>query len=203
MEQFDEVQAFWQKNTTLETPPVSKENVEAVIRSRIRREKKKVVEYFWLSLGYQIMIYSFACFLGIKYWGDTQVMVTCAAGALLYIPFTIILMRKFKGMYKPLAEKATDIQANITRQSQLLTQFFRLKKMFDLISIPANCLILMVILFRLYVPGGIQAHIPGGIALFVLGLLIFGIAAWFENRKHFVKPLRNFALILEDMEKIG
>jgi len=203
MEQFDELQALWQKNTIPQAPAVSKENVAAVIASSVRKEKKKLVEYFWASLGYQIMIYSFACFLAVKYRGDMQVVVLCAIGALMFIPFTIVLMRKFKAMFKPAAENATDIQANIRRQSQLLTQFFRVKKVFDFISIPVYCFIMDVILFKLYTPGGIEAHMPLGIGLYVLGLLVFGIAARLENRKHFVKPLQNFALILEDMEKVG
>ncbi len=201
MEQFDEVRDFWQKNTMPQANTVSKENVETVIKSRIRKEKKKIVEYFWLSLGYQILIYSFACFLAVKYIGDTQMMLLCAAGALLYIPFTIMLMRKFKAMYKPTGNQPADIRANVMQQSRLLTQFFRLKKRFDFISIPVTCLILELILFKLYVPGGIKAYIPGSIAAYVLGLLIFGVAAWFENKKHFVKPLLVFELILEDIEK--
>ncbi len=75
--------------------------------------------------------------------------------------------------------------------------------MFDFISIPIYCFIMDVILFKLYSTGGIEDHIPVGIAMYVLGLLVFGVAARLENRKHFVKPLRNFALILEDLDKMG
>jgi hypothetical protein len=201
---FDEVRDFWKQNTTPEaTPlPLSKENVEAVIRSRIKKVKKSIAEYFWLSLTYQILIYSFACHLFIKFWGDTRIMIMCAVGALLYIPFTIILMRKFKRMFKPVVEATEDIRANVRYQYELLTRFFKFKKRFDRAGIPISCLILEGILFTLYAPGGIEAHVPGSILAYLGMLLIFSTAAWFENKKHFVRPLRRFKFILEDIEKI-
>jgi hypothetical protein len=203
MESFDDVRTFWQKNTNQEANPssLSKEDVEKVIKSRIKKEKKTVAEYFWVSLAFQILIYSFACYLFVRYWGNTEIIVLCAAGVLLYIPFTIILMWKFKSMYKPIAEHKGDIKANVRNQYELLTRFFGFKKRFDLSAIPVNSLVLTGVVFKLYVPGGIEAHLITGIAAFITMVLIFSIAAWLENKKHFINPLRQFKLILEDMEK--
>jgi|GEM_PF-1135277 len=206
MDPFNDVRDLWQKNAAPEasTPPLSKENVAAVIRSRIRKEKKGIAEYFWLSLSYQILIYSFVCWLFVKFWGDKQVMAMCAAGAALYIPFTTLLMRKFKAMYRPdAAAKALDIRASVRRQYELLSRFFILKKRFDLGGIPITCLVLEGVLFKLYVPGGIKAHLPAALAVYAGIVLIFGTAAWFENKKHFVRPLRRLTFILKDIDYPG
>jgi hypothetical protein len=203
MDTFNEVRELWQQNAGPEanTPLFGKENVAAVIRARIRKEKKGIAEYFWLSLSYQILIYSFVCWLVIKFWGDHQVMAMCAAGAALYIPFTVVLLRKFKAMYKPdAAGKSSDIRTHIERQYELLRHFFVLKKRFDLAGIPITCLLLVGIIFKLYVPGGIQDHLAGSTIIYVVLVLIFGTAAWFENKKHFVRPLRRLAFILEDID---
>ena len=203
MDPFDEVRDVWKKNTppVANTPSLSKENVETIIRSRIKKVKKSIAEYFWLSLTYQILIYSFACHLLIKFRGDTPIVAMCAVGVLLYVPFTIILMRKFKGMFASTAGKTENIRANVRHQYELLTQFFMFKKRFDLVGIPLSCLMLEGILFTLYVPGGIEAHVPVSILAYAGLLLIFSTAAWFENKKHFKRPLRRFEWILEDIEK--
>jgi hypothetical protein len=104
-------------------------------------------------------------------------------------------------MYKPdAAGRSSDIRTHIERQYQLLSQFFVLKKRFDLAGIPITCLLLVGILFKLYVPGGIQAHLAGSAIIYAVLVLIFGTAAWFENKKHFVRPLRRLAIILEDID---
>ena len=206
MDPFNEVRELWQKNAAPEanTPPLSKEDVETVVRSRIRKEKKIIAEYFWLSLSYHILIYSFTCWLFIKFWGDNQVMAMCAAVAALYIPFTIVLMRKFKAMYRPdTTAKLLDIRASVRRQYEGLSQFFILKKRFDLGGIPITCLVLEGVLFKLYVPGGIIAHLPAALAVYAGIVLIFGTAAWFENKKHFIRPLRRLAFILKDIDYPG
>jgi len=203
MDPFNEVRELWQKNAAPEasTLPLSKENVAAVVRSRIRKEKKSIAGYFWLSLSYQILIYSFACWLFVKFWGDSQVMAMSAAVTALYIPFTAILMREFKAMYRPdTAAKLLDIRASVRRQYELLSQFFILKKRFDLGGIPISCLVLEGVLFKLYVPGGIKAHLPAALAVYAGIVLIFGTAAWFENKKHFVQPLRRLEFILKDID---
>lgn len=201
METFDTVRDFWQ-DANLGTNPTLfiKEEVEDIINLRIKKEKKAIAGYFWLSLAFQILIYSFASHLVIKYWGDQQIMLLSVAGILLYIPLTLILLKKFKAMYHPLVQNELDIHSNIKNQYRLLGQFFSFKKKFDLVSIPLTAVILTGILFKLYVPGGTEAY-PTGSAIVCAGtILIYGVAAWFENKKHFIKPLRRLRSILEDME---
>ncbi|MEO6720681.1 MAG: hypothetical protein ABIN67_09945 [Ferruginibacter sp.] len=203
METFDPVRNFWQKNTEPQSSasPLTKEDVEKVIRARIKKEKKIVAEFFWAALAFQIFLYSFASYLFIRFWGDPLVIGLCAAGALLYIPFTIKMMQKFKAMYKPVTDTTVDVQSLTSKQYGLLTQFFRFKKGFDLVAIPVNSLVVVGVLIQIYMPGGIEANLTQAIIGFVIMMLVYATAAWYENNKHFVKPLRQFQLILEDMKK--
>lgn len=204
METLDEAKNLWQ-NTKQQTdqPALNKAEVENIIKLRIKKEKKSAAGYFWLSFTYQIMIYAFTCHLIIKYWGDSQVTILSAVGVLLYVPLTVMLMQKFKAMFNPSAQQNNDIQSNVKNQFTLLSQFFSFKKRFDFVSLPLTSVILTGIIFMLYVPGGVEANITGAAITCVLTLLIYGVAAWFENKKHFIHPLNRLRFILEDLGQVN
>jgi uncharacterized membrane protein YjjP (DUF1212 family) len=204
METLDEARNFWQ-NTNQQTnqPPLNKGEVENVIKLRIKKEKKSAADYFLLSFAYQTLIYAFASHLIIKYWGDGRIMLLSAAGVLLYIPLTVILMLKFKAIFNLPPQQGTDLQANVKDQHALLSQFFKFKKRFDLVSLPLTSVILTGIVFTLYVPGGIETHLTGAITTCLGMLLIYGLAAWFENKKYFVHPLNRLKFILEDIGQVN
>ena len=60
---------------------------------------------------------------------------------------------------------------------------------------------MVVIVFKLYVNGGIEDNLIGGVASFLIFLTCFETALYFENKKHFTEPLRQLELILKDLEK--
>jgi hypothetical protein len=202
METLDEVKNLWQQNTDKATgPALISKDIEEVIKIKVKKEKQGIAEYFWLSFTFQNFIYAFASYLLINYWGDTQIMIMTVTGVLLYIPLTIILMQKFKAMYKPVTATDYNIRNNITHQHKYLSQFFNFKKRFDLASVPLNAVILTGILFKLYVPGGIQVHPLLAVSACAVLLFVYSIATWFENKKHFIKPLKRLGYILEDIDK--
>jgi len=204
METLDEAKNLWQ-NTNQQTnqPALDKAEVENIIKLRIKKEKKNAAEYFLLSFAYQILIYAFASHLVIKYWGDNRIMLPSLTGILLYIPLTFILMRKFKAMFNLPAQQAINLQSDVKNQYTLLSQFFNFKKRFDVLSLPLTSAILTGIIFMLYVPGGVEAHLAGAVTVCVGMLLVYGIAAWFENKKHFIHPLNRLKFILEDIGQVN
>lgn len=131
--------------------------------------------------------------------GAGKLMLLSLAGIILYIPFTIILMRKFKAMYNPSVNNAENIYENVRNQYSLLSKFFRLKKMYDWLAIPVSCFIITVIIFELYTSGGIKEHLIGSMVLFLICITIFTIATRFENKKRFKQPLNQLDIILKDM----
>ena len=199
METLDEAKNLWQNTDQAEQPVFDKTEVDTIIKTRIKKEKKNAGDYFWLSFTYQMLIYAFASHLLIKYWGDARIMLLSAAGVLLYIPLTVILMRKFKAMLNLPVQGSTDLQSNVKNQLALLGQFYSFKKRFDLLSLPLTSVILTGIIFILYVPGGVEAHFAGAAITGFGMLLIYSVAAWFENKKHFIHPLTRLRFILEDI----
>lgn len=199
METLDEAKNLWQNTNQENRSVLIKTEVDNIIKMRIKKEKKSAADYFWLSFTYQILIYAFASHLIIKYWGDNRIVLLSAAGVLLYIPLTIILMQKFKAMLKQPVQRITDIQSNLKNQHALLGQFYSFKKRFDLLSLPLTSVILTGILFMLYVPGGVEAHVTGAATASFGMLLIYSVAAWFEYKKHFIHPLNRLRFILQDI----
>ena len=201
MEPLDEVKNLWKQNASqIADIPLLKEDVADVINTRVKKEKNSIAGYFWLSFTFHIIIYSFGSYLLVKYFGDTQIVVLTAIGVLLYIPLTIILMRKFKSLYKPGYAPDENIHAYVGRQYKTLSEFFTFKKRFDLASVPLTSVILTGILFKLYVPGGTGVHLPAALATCIAMMLAYGMGAWAENKKHFTIPLKRLRFLLEDIE---
>jgi len=203
METLDEAKNLWQNTNRENQSVLIKTEVDNIVKTRIKKEKKSAADYFWLSFTYQILIYAFASHLIVKYWGDGRIMLLSVTGVLLYIPLTIILIQKFKAMLKLPVQQIVDVQSNVKNQHALLGQFYNFKKRFDLLSLPLTSVILTGIIFMLYVPGGVEAHVTGAVICSVATLLIYSVAAWFENKKHFIHPLNRLRFILEDIAQVN
>ena|SRR5688572_10851515 len=200
MENFNQIRDLWNSVPATVTSSLSNQDVQKVIGKRIVKEKKILAEYFWVAFVFQLLLYSFGCYVIAKYWNDSSISLPAAAGILMYIPLTVVLMQKFKAMLNAPPYPAVDIRSGLSIQRKLLQSYFIFKKRFDLISIPVNSFILIVILFKLYVPGSIEQNVFWGLVFFVLLMLIYATAAWFENRKHFIQPLKHFDIILRDID---
>ena len=200
METFDQIKDIWNANQQAEASALNNAEMDAIIKSRVNKEKKGIAEYFWVAFVFQVMLYSFGCYFIVKYWNDMQISLPAAAGILMYVPLTIVLMKKVAGMFNMRPDYAGDIRSCIYNQRQMLQSFYTFKKRFDVVSILVTSFILVWILFRLYVPGRIEENIFWAVVSFVLLVLIYAIAAWFENRKHFIRPLKAFDGILKEME---
>jgi hypothetical protein len=114
-------------------------------------------------------------------------------------------MKKFKTAFlinkEGIAFSNDDIYLNIKNNYTRISEFFRFKKRFDWVIVPLNCVLIVVINFILFVPGGFMDNLMAGIILLIVWHLIFIIAIRIENRKKFTEPLRQLELILEDFEK--
>lgn len=207
MESFQGIEKFWKENKDRDAGPdaLSKESLEKTIRSRIRREKKTIVEYFWASFVYQILIYAFMCHLFVKHWGNAELMVLSLAGAALYIPFTVMLMKKFRSMYASNTGRLNAISLNmynhVLHQYKLLSEFFSFKKKYDWVAVPLSCLLIVLIIFKLYTTGGVIENLIAAIILFIIWLAMFTTAIYYENKKRFKDPLDQLESILRDMKQ--
>jgi hypothetical protein len=204
MDSFEELKKAWDdtKNKPGNQAPMGNAYLEELIRTRVRKEKRVVMEYFWASFTYQLVIYALMAHLVIRFWGEWQTMVVGAGGILLYVPFTWLQLRKFKAMARAPIGNAPllNMQAHVRNQYELLSGFFRFKRVFDWVGLPVTAFLFVVFIFKLYVTGGIEQH-PVGASLtylLALGMLVVGIRR--ENRKSFVVPLGQLQSVLADMQ---
>src|SRR5690606_1081215 len=80
------------------TGSYDKDSFERIVRSRVRKHTNTAMQYFWASFMLQIIVYSLLSHVIIRYWQDSDILYSAIAGVLLFIPFTFILMKKFKAM---------------------------------------------------------------------------------------------------------
>jgi hypothetical protein len=164
-----------------------------IIRKRTTQHTRESFQYFWASFVMQIIVYALLSHVLIKNFGNGMIMIPAAAGILLYIPFTIMIMNKFKTMA---ISKSDSISAHVQKQYQLLESFYKFKRRYELILIPLISLIGTFITFQLFVPG---FYLKAEIIVFFITLASCIIAIRAENKKSFDIPLSKLRLILEDL----
>jgi hypothetical protein len=199
METLDELKREWSQ-----TPAVpeayDQASINTIVKSRVHKHAKASMQYFWASFALQILVYSLLSHVIIKNFSDINIIIPALAGILLFLPFTVVLMRKFKrfaiadikgaGMFS--------IHEYILKQRELLQSFFLFKKRYELILIPLSSAIGVLLTFNLYIPGGVGEHLFGTALTYALTLLSCYLAIRNENKKSFVQPLQQLDMILSE-----
>jgi len=205
METFDEIKKLWSENANPFNKSVTLADVDLLISNRIKKVKSNFREYFWASFFYQNLVYGCLAFLIVRYFGRPEIVIPSAAGLLLYIPFTIMFMKKFKSAFllnkEGVAFSDDDIYLNIKNGYNRMSEFIRLKNRFDWVMVPLNSVLIVLINFILFVPGGVQAYPMAAIILLIVWHVIFIIAIRFENKKKFKEPLQQMERILEEFRR--
>src|SRR5690606_4089502 len=143
-----------------------KDSFERIVRSRVRKHTNTAMQYFWASFVLQIIVYALLSHVIIRYWQDSDILYSAIAGFLLFIPFTVILMKRFKaiattrpGIQSSGVAVENSLHHYISRRRGLLDSFYRFKKWYELLLIPFASAIGVFITFKLYIPGGVQEQI--------------------------------------------
>lgn len=174
-----------------------------IVKSRTRKHINVAMKYFWASFTLQILVYSLLAHVIIRYGSETQTLVPGVAGIVLFIPFTIMLMRKFKAMAVTRLEDgspATSIRRFVERQHALLQGFYRFKKRYEILLIPLSTAIGTFLIFKLYVPGGVMAYWTTALFIFVIAIVSCAAAISSENKKRFKRPLDELQKIMEEFK---
>jgi len=206
MENFDDIRILWNANSHFNrnNASMSSEQLDEVISRRLKKVKSSFREYFWTSFFYQNLVYAWLVFLIVKFIGRPDIVILSAAGILLYIPYTIIFFRKFKAAFllneKGMAYSNDDLYLNIKNNFERMSGFFRIKKLYDLVLIPLNCGLIVVINFILFVPGGFMANLGVAFILLIIWFVLFIIAIRIENRKKFIEPLSQLKTLLDEFK---
>jgi len=198
----NELEMVWKasKAGEAEPAPVSAKDLQGIIASRVKKEFKIVSEFVWAAVVYQIILYSFLTRTLVRHWGDTQTMLLCVAGAALYVPLTVALIRRVRRLFAS-GTAVPDILHKVEGEYSRLSDFFQFKKRMDWVGVPVSCGIIVLVTFTLFVEGGITGSPLTSLVFFAVwvGMSVMAIRA--ENSKRFILPLRRLEQVLGDLKQ--
>jgi len=123
---------------------------------------------------------------------------------LLYLPFTVMLLKKFKQIAQPnpsRTQPGNSVENRIQDQYRNLVSFYRFKKRYEAVLIPVSTGLCIFLIFRLYVPGGLQQHTTVAAVLYGLTLLACGWAIRRENHTQFKRPIDQLQQLLSEFNQ--
>ncbi len=200
----EELKNKWEEGqkTLIPPPGYDQASLEKIIKARVKKPTNMAMRYFWASFTLQLIVYALLSHVIVKYWSDPEILRFSLVGILLYLPFTVMLMRKFKSIAKtrPTDSTGTSLYQYVSRRYTLLDSFYRFKKRYELMLIPLSAVIGVFLVFKLYVPGGVAAHPWGAGITLVITLISCLLALRSENRKNFEQPLHQLQEILNEFK---
>ncbi len=204
MKTLDEFKNQW-KDTRSESAEYDAESIKKIVKEQAKKNLSKVMQYFWASFVYQIIVYSCLVHVMVRYFQNTEIFLMSLLGVALLIPFTIMLIKKFKraGFARAKDQQITSLQAHIAFQRNELEGFFRFKKWYELFLVPISSALGVVITFNLFVPGGVLSHPIGAWITYGLTLLSCWWAIRSENQKSFIQPLDEMKILLSEFSEQG
>jgi len=201
MSTLEDFKANWEN----QFQPANNINIAALdklVKSRVKKQTNIAVNYFWASLALQILVYALLSHVIVKYWFDAKVVVPALLGILIYVPFSVLLMKKFKQFaFSPLdTSSITSIQEHTQLKYRLLENILSFKRKYELFLVPVSTAIGVFVTFQLYVPGGVTSHWSGAMITFAISLLSCAYAIYLENKRNFRQPLGELKQIMDEFK---
>src|SRR6185437_14509439 len=173
MSTLEELKVKWEQN---EKEPYSSAYshtaFDKLINDRIKKETRKSFQYFWAAFTLQIIVYALLCHVIAKYWHQTEIVYFALGGICLYIPFTAVLLGKFKKLATEKLSVTKDgtasLREDISRQRNVLGSFYHFKKWYEIFLVPLSSALAVFLIFELYVPGGFNQNVRGAAITFIL-----------------------------------
>lgn len=183
---------------------LNEDSLHAIIK-RTNRQKNSNMQYFWASFIFQMIVYALFAHVGIKYWSDTPLLVGSIIGIVLYLPFTVLLMQKFKRLAALRLDDASiaavPLKDYVSKHYRLIKGFFRFKVIYEMVLIPTSAAIFVWMFFRIYFPGGALSYPIASLILFIVVIAACAAAILAENLRNFIKPMRELEKTLLQMEE--
>jgi hypothetical protein len=205
MKTLEELKNTWTSNLNMVSPlqPYDQKSLEKMFKSRVKKSINNAMQYFWASFTLQIIVYALLSHILVKYWSDSEVLVNGIGGFLLFVPFTIMLMLKFKRIAKTTlaGDSGVSLHEYVLTHYGLLESFYRFKRAYEFLLIPVSSAIGVFLTFKLYMPGGVFEHPIGAAIVFLVTILSCAFAIRAENKKSFQKPLRDLQTLLNEFNE--
>jgi len=187
--------------------PLAGKELKTIVAVRTRKEYGTAGKYVWAMIVYQTILYWFLARTAETHWTDKQTVLLCLAGAALYSPLTVALIRRVKALFgggrKAASPAAPDLLQKVEEDYTRLAEFFRFKKQMDWVGVPVSSAIIVMLTFTWFVQGGVEANPAAGIVVFAAWVGVSLIATRAENRKRFITPLRRLEELLAELRDSG
>ena len=202
-----DINACWQRGKAKEhARAISGNDLHSITASRVRKQFKTVAGFVWASLVHQIILYSFLSYTLVHNWGNTPITLLCLAGAAVYVPLTVALLRRARALSAGTSDAVSTATADIGRyvrgERDRLADFFRFKRRMDIIGVPVSCAIVVFVTFTLFVNGGVAAYPIASAVIFAIWIGMSAVAVCAENRKRFAAPLKHLEAVIEDLDRV-
>lgn len=206
MSLLDDLQNQWPANdqAAAALPSYDRSALDAITRKRANQQISRAMRYFWSALTHQIIVYALLSHVWVRSWGDANQQWLCLAGILLYLPFTIMLLKKYKQVAQPrpsLQAPNNSVQQRLRHQYLTLLSFYRFKRHYEYVLIPASTGLGIFLLLGSYVPGHLQQNMTLAVSLYALTLVACIWAIRRENRNLFDKPIQALRHLLNEFDQ--
>jgi hypothetical protein len=204
MTTLDDIKKNWENApwTISDSETYNQVSMDKIIKARVKKHSLSSFRYFWAALTLQIIVYSLLCHVIVKYWANPEIFYLSIVGIFIYVPFTVVMMKKFKALALVKAEDdiPVSLYEYVYRYHSLIIGFYRFKKLYELALIPVSSIIGVVIVFTLYMPGGVFDHPAGALITLAITLLSCALAIRSENIKDFKIPLTRLEDLLREFK---
>ncbi|NOU45689.1 MAG: hypothetical protein HOO86_01355 [Bacteroidales bacterium] len=201
MKTIEELKNAWEQNNEDKSfSTVYDQNLfEKIVKSRASKHTNESIKYFWPALTLQIIAYSLLVHFGVKNLVNSQIPWFSIGGIVLFIPYTYMLLKKFKKLAKTELQEnsAISIHEYVSKQQLILQSFYKFKIRYDIFSVPASCALVVLLIYN-YVPEGILKHLVSAFSLYIILLVGVFFVIRAENKKYFKLPIQNLKIILDE-----
>ncbi|WP_347159424.1 hypothetical protein [Pontibacter chitinilyticus] len=205
MSALDDLKHTWSGSQRALPPaaPFDTESFNQLILSSMKKQNNRIFRYFWATFSLHILVYALLSHVLIRYAGDKETLVLSLIGLLVTVPFTFVMLRRYKQMAvaKMNPQSMTSLYTSIATQRSRLAAFYKFKKRYECLLIPLLSAIGVLLVFNLYFPGGVRAFPSGAFITYLLTLLSCLLAIRSENSKYFSQPLQEMQAILDDYKR--
>src|SRR5690606_21598278 len=162
MSALDELKKKWceNRNYLASNSSYDVESFRNIVQVRIKKQNKMIFRYFWSAFALQNILYGLLCFVLIRYGYEPLIFILSIAGILITLPFTAYMMKRYKQLAKSKLKRDSNasIYDYVSRQRDLLLDFFKFKKSYEMILVPLSSAIGVALTFELFFPGGVLEY---------------------------------------------
>jgi hypothetical protein len=202
MKSLDALRTQWNEENGGSENQYDHDSFMKVVKTRVRKESGRAFQYFWAAFVLQIVVYALLGHVIVKYWRDSYIFIPAIINLALYIPFTVVMMKRFKRMATISGKTSADnaVADYVSRHRDILAGFYKFKQSYEYLLIPVSAIIGTVITFQIWVEGGVWEFPKAAAIVFGVTMVSCIIAVRNENKKNFEGPLAQMNAIVEELK---